>query len=149
MASRQHIRNKIPFLVGMTLASLASCSFANQTGESSKQNSQETTKIIKVDAMKKMSRDEQISFSKQDLAVRLELEVDAVTLSGAISVTWRSSALGCPKPSQEYMQSLVPGVMIMLRVDNTAYRYHAVPGMAPFFCPKNMAESPYTNSSDA
>jgi len=128
----------------LTLTSLASCSFASQTEE----NPQARTKTT-IEVMQKMSRDEQVSFSKKDLAQRLNLELNTVTLSGAISVTWRSSALGCPKPGNEYMQSLVSGVLIMLRVDNTAYSYHAVPGLEPFFCPKNMAEPPYANSSDA
>jgi len=42
--------------------------------------------------MKIMSRNEQIAFSKQDLATRLDLETEAVTVSGATPVSWRSGA---------------------------------------------------------
>jgi len=149
MAPQLYFKRKVTFLAGMSLILLASCSFADQPVESSDKDSQNTTETTTMNVMQKMNRKEQISFSKQDLAARLDLELDAVTLSGATPVTWRSSALGCPKPDTQYMQSLVPGVLIMLRVDNTAYRYHAAPGLEPFFCPKNMVEPQYTNSSDA
>ena len=99
--------------------------------------------------MKKMTKQEQILHSRQDLAKRLELELDEVSLSGATPVRWRSGAMGCPKPGMEYTQALLKGVLIMLRVGNTAYRYHAIPAGEPFYCPDSQAEAPYINSSDA
>ena len=96
--------------------------------------------------VKKMSPNEQISFSKQDLATRLNLETEAVTVSGATAVSWRSGALGCPKPGMSYTDVLVPGIWIVLRVDKTVYRYHASTGRKPFYCPDEQSEPPIMGS---
>lgn len=96
----------------------------------------------KVSVMNKMTPKEQIAYSKQDLATRLGLSADRINVSGAKAVTWRSGALGCPKPGMSYTDVLVPGVWIILRVDNSIYRYHAIPGGQPFYCPEEWAEGP-------
>ena len=98
--------------------------------------------------MKILTKQEQILWARQDLADRLELKMDDVTLSGATPVRWRSGALGCPQPGMQYTQALVSGVLIMLRVGNTAYRYHGIPSGEPFYCTDNRAEPYYTNSGD-
>jgi hypothetical protein len=84
----------------------------------------------------------QIEFSRKDLAQRLGIELDSVTLSGANPVNWRTGALGCPEPGMNYTQALAPGVLIYLRVGNEAYGYHAKPGGKPFYCPRERAEKP-------
>jgi len=94
--------------------------------------------------LKKMNTKEQIEFSRQDLATRLDLEVDAIKISGATPVNWRSGALGCPKPGMSYTEALVAGIWINLRVDNTIYRYHAAASGQPFYCPDDRAEPPST-----
>lgn len=96
----------------------------------------------------KMSKQQQALHARRDLAKRLQLEIDAVKLSGVTPVMWRSGALGCPKPDTEYTQVLVPGVLIMLRVANTAYRYHGASVGEPFYCSDDRAKAPYINSSD-
>ena len=98
---------------------------------------QEQTRVVKT-----MNINEQVAFSLKDLATRLNVDPATVSLSGATPVTWRSGALGCPEPEMSYTQALVPGIWIMLRVGNTAYRYHAKPGGEPFFCPDERAEPP-------
>ena len=95
-----------------------------------------------------MSPKEQIAFSKQDLATRLGLELDAIKVSGATPVNWRSCALGCPKPGMSYTDVLVPGIWIVLRVDKAVYRYHAATGGKPFYCPNDRAE-PHVMGSGA
>lgn len=95
-----------------------------------------------------MNRDEQIKFSLKDLARKLEIDLDTVKLSGSGTVTWRSGALGCPKADMQYTQALVPGVLIMVKVGNTPYRYHATPTGTPFYCPDDQAESPSYTASD-
>jgi len=97
---------------------------------------------------KKMNKQEQELFSREDLASRLNIPLEQTSISGAIQVTWRSGALGCPKPGMNYTDALVPGVLIMVKVGNVPYRYHASPGGKPFHCPDSMAESQYLNSSD-
>jgi len=103
---------------------------------------------IPIAEMKKMNKQQQILSARQGLASRLKLKLDEVALSGVTPVMWRSGALGCPKAGMQYTQALVRGVLIMLRVGNAAYRYHATPAGEPFYCPDTQAESPYMNSSD-
>ncbi len=45
----------------------------------------------------------------QDLAVRLGLPLERVSLVSEQQVTWPSGALGCPQPDMSYTQALVPG----------------------------------------
>lgn len=97
----------------------------------------------------RMNKKEQIEFSRQDLAQRLGLDLEEVKLSGAIQVTWRSGAVGCPQPDGNYIDALVPGVLIMLKVGNKPYRYHALPGTQPFHCPDELAEPPLVRPDDA
>jgi len=92
--------------------------------------------------MKKFSPKEQIEFSKADLAARLGLALETIRVSGATTVTWRSGAVGCPKPGVSYTDVLVPGVWILLRVDNAIYEYHGIPGGQPFYCPEEWVEGP-------
>lgn len=106
-------------------------------------------KKISIGEAQKLNKQKQIIVARKDLAKRLDLDLEEVQLSGMTPVTWRSGALGCPQANKQYTQALVPGVLIMLRVGNTPYRYHAIPGGEPFYCPDSMAEPPYMNSSDA
>ena len=89
-----------------------------------------------------MNLNEQISFSRKDLADRLGIELDSITLAGARQVNWRSGALGCPKPGMSYTQALVPGVLILLNVGDEAYGYHAKSDGKPFYCPRERIEIP-------
>ena len=84
----------------------------------------------------------QLEFSKRDLASRLGLEPEMIEASAPRLVTWRSGALGCPKPGMSYTDALVPGVLIELRVGDAVYRYHAAAGGQPFHCPHEWAEPP-------
>lgn len=97
---------------------------------------------------KAMNRDQQTMMARKDLAKRLDVPLEEVELAGALDVTWRSSAMGCPKPGEQYMQALVAGRSIMLRVGEQSYRYHAKRAGEPFHCPDNMAELPHSRPSD-
>ena len=89
-----------------------------------------------------MNLNEQISFSRKDLADRLGIELGTIKLTAARRVTWRSGALGCPKPGMSYTQALVPGVLIFLNVGDDAYGYHAKNDGKPFYCPSRQAVIP-------
>ena len=84
----------------------------------------------------------QVEFAKRDLAQRLDVDANAVELSGARYVTWRSGALGCPLLGMNYTQALVPGSVIYLRVDALLHAYHAKLGEQPFYCPRERVEQP-------
>lgn len=140
-------RTTLTISLSLTLLTCLACS-ANQDNHVNVDSEQDVVERDKATVLKKMSPKEQISFSKQDLASRLNLEIDAIKVSGATSVKWRSGALGCPKPGMSYTDVLVPGVWIILRVGNDIYRYHSALGKQPFYCPNERAESPAVGPSD-
>jgi hypothetical protein len=84
----------------------------------------------------------QVEYSMKDLAHRLDVPLDAVVLSGARQVMWRSGALGCPEPGMTYTQALVPGSVIYLRANDMLHAYHAKLGGEPFYCPRERVEQP-------
>ncbi|MEO1480887.1 MAG: hypothetical protein AAFU77_02195 [Myxococcota bacterium] len=49
-------------------------------------------------------------------------------------VTWRTSAMGCPKPDRAYRMVLTPGVRIRLEAGGVEYAYHASTKGTPFLC---------------
>ena len=89
-----------------------------------------------------MNLNGQIAFARTDLAQRLDIPPGSVKLSGARQVTWRSGALGCPKPGMNYTEALVPGSVIYLQVDNVVHAYHAKVASEPFYCPRERVEPP-------
>lgn len=89
-----------------------------------------------------MNLNQQLSFSKQDLAGRLGVDIDAIKIKVARQITWRSGALGCPKPGMNYTQALVPGILILLDADGETYGYHAQKNQKPFYCPSRQAVIP-------
>jgi hypothetical protein len=89
-----------------------------------------------------MNAEEQVEFAVIDLTERINIDRQQISNSGVEYVTWRSSATGCPKPGNNYMQSLVPGVLIRLEAAGKTYRYHASANGQPFYCPAELAESP-------
>jgi hypothetical protein len=131
--------------LAVALFTCFSCS-ANQDKISATNSGNNAADQDNLPVVKKMNPNEQIAYSKQDLATRLGLTVDAIKVSGATPVSWRSGALGCPKPGMSYTDVLVPGIWIVLRVDKVIYRYHGVPGGQPFYCPNDRAEPPVMGS---
>ena len=89
-----------------------------------------------------MSLSEQIQFAENELAQRLGIAPESITLSEARQVSWRSGAQGCPEPGMNYTQALVPGSLIFLKVGDEIHAYHAKHGGKPFYCPWDRAEQP-------
>lgn len=147
MINISRLRKLNAIVAGMTFSLLTNIACSSDPDNSvivEKENS--TVEPEKASVLNKMTAKEQIDFSKQDLAARLGLDIDAIKVSGATPVNWRSGALGCPEPGMVYADVLVPGIWLILRVDNATYRYHAIPNGQPFFCPNDRAEPPVTGS---
>jgi len=89
-----------------------------------------------------ISIEEQIQGAKLDLASRLGIGLDAITVKEARSVQWGSGALGCPKPGMSYTQAIIPGVLVKLDTGGTLYRYHGRMNSKLFFCPADRAREP-------
>jgi hypothetical protein len=75
-----------------------------------------------------------IDQSRQDLAQRLGINVDDISLLEASSVTWPDASLGCPREGMGYAQVLTPGYLIRLQAGEQEYEYHAGRGMAVIYC---------------
>jgi len=58
-----------------------------------------------------------------DLAARLDVPRDEVTIVDARAVSWGDSSLGCPQPGMKYLQSVTDGSLVILNVDGVEYRY--------------------------
>ena len=90
----------------------------------------------------RLTPQQQIAHSQADLANRLGLDPADISVVSSGAVTWRSGALGCPKPDMNYTQALVPGFQIILQAGQARYHYHAAAGRPPFYCPAAQTESP-------
>jgi hypothetical protein len=69
-------------------------------------------------------KEEMIAKVKADLASRLGISQDQISLVSAEAVTWNNSSLGCPKQGGMYLQVLTPGYKIILVFDGDKYSYH-------------------------
>lgn len=69
-----------------------------------------------------------------DLIRRFNVEAGSVSVLDARSVTWGDGSVGCPAPGLSYSQAEVSGSLIVLRVGDTSYRYHAAGSLSPFYC---------------
>ncbi|WP_322512885.1 hypothetical protein [Chloroflexus sp.] len=76
----------------------------------------------------------QIDAAKQDLAQRLGIDVAAIEVVSVEAVTWPDGALGCPRPGMAYIQVLIDGLRILLRVGDQLYPYHSGNNQPPFLC---------------
>jgi hypothetical protein len=59
-----------------------------------------------------------------DLAAKLNVSSDAITVQVVEPIEWPDASLGCPKPGMMYAQVITPGYRIVLEVDGQSYEYH-------------------------
>jgi hypothetical protein len=59
-----------------------------------------------------------------NLAGRISLDPEKVSVVEATSVNWPDTSLGCPQPGIEYAQVLTPGFRIVLEARGERYEYH-------------------------
>jgi len=69
-----------------------------------------------------------------DLAARLDISPDAITVLSVEAVTWPDSSMGCPQPGMVYLQVLVEGLRILLSAEGALYEYHSGWDLDPFLC---------------
>ena len=110
--------------------SLSAC--ANENGETPKHNAAEPNTPA-------LTIEEQMAYARIDLISQLSIDSIEPNAINAKPITWRSGALGCPKPGQVYTQALVKGVLILIRHDGSVYAYHAKVAGVPFYCPTSRA----------
>ena len=59
-----------------------------------------------------------------DLAKRLGISVDQITVIHSHAVEWSDGSLGCPQPGNVYIQVLTPGFRVVLAAQDLLYDYH-------------------------
>jgi hypothetical protein len=70
-----------------------------------------------------------------DLATRLGVGADSITVASAEAVDWPDSCLGVTSPGIACAQVITPGFKIALEVEGTAYEYHTDSGSRVVFVP--------------
>jgi hypothetical protein len=68
---------------------------------------------------------ELITNVKADLAGRLSIPLEEITLIEFTAVEWSDSSLDCPEPGMSYLQVITPGYRIILQANNSFYGYHS------------------------
>jgi hypothetical protein len=69
-----------------------------------------------------------------DLAARLQIEPAAIVAASARLVTWPNKAAGCEQPGMAYLQVPVDGAEILLRANDSTYRYTMGGSSGPTLC---------------
>jgi hypothetical protein len=87
-----------------------------------------------------------VQLAKQDLASRLNINADTITLVKTEEKEWLNSALGCPRPGVFYPTGRVPGFQIWLDVEGTEYIYNSDLNGIVILCPEM---NPHTPNTDA
>ena len=60
----------------------------------------------------------------EDLAQRLDVPTEDITVVKALAVTWPDRSLGCPEPGMAYIQVQVDGALVVLEAGGRRYEYH-------------------------
>lgn len=72
-----------------------------------------------------------------DLAARLGIPADQITVVEAKQVTWPDASLGCPAPDKMYAQVLTDGIQVVLQANGQTYDYRGRTPADVFLCGPN------------
>jgi hypothetical protein len=84
----------------------------------------------------------------EDLATRLDVAADAITVVQAESVVWPDGSLGCPQPGFLYTQALVPGYQVVLQHGGQDYDYRVGERGYFFLCERSLLSPAGTPSKE-
>ena len=77
-----------------------------------------------------------------DLATRLNTNVEDISIMSAEAILWPDAALGCPLSDKVYAQGRVPGFRIQLGAGGKVYIYHTDRAGKIVFCPEIKPDEP-------
>lgn len=78
-----------------------------------------------------------------DLASRLGVSPEEITVVRVRQVDWPDASLGCPEEGMAYAQVVTPGFQVLLQVDGRAFDYHAGTEGEVFLCPSKEKDGGY------
>lgn len=81
--------------------------------------------------------------AKADLAERLGVLPEDVSVVQVRQVDWPDTALGCPEEGMAYSQVIVPGLQVLLQVAGRVFDYHAGSDGQAFLCPSDERDGGY------
>jgi len=148
MSGRYSRGLRFVFLAGGIFC-LAACVSDDETTlrEQSSPGEPLTTDVPLETAGNALTLQQQVDFARSDLAKTRGIDPASIGVAEARNITWRSGAIGCPKPDMFYTQALVPGTLIVLQVGRKTFLYHARRDGQPFRCPPDRAEQPAAGTS--
>lgn len=123
----RYIRSFAGLSAATLLLSLSGCTWA--------QSPEPSTDDAQVKETVPAAGSELVLIAREDLAARLNIDTDDITLTRFDEVTWPDGSLGCPRKDMKYKQMLVNGSLIVLTVDGVDYHYHSGGTRPPFYCP--------------
>ncbi len=65
-----------------------------------------------------------VAQAQKDLAERLNIAQDSVSVVRIEAVQWPDAGLGCPKPGMAYATVITPGYLLVLKAGDREYTYH-------------------------
>lgn len=78
-----------------------------------------------------------------DLAERLEISTEEITIVHSQAVEWNDSSLGCPQPGMMYIQVVTPGYRVVLLANEMLFDYHTDTKAQFILCnPDSVIEDP-------
>jgi len=77
-----------------------------------------------------------VALSKKDLASRLGIDANKITLVKSTEMLWLDAAVGCPRPGAFYPSGRVPGFQIWLEVEGKEYIYNTDFNGTVILCPE-------------
>jgi hypothetical protein len=87
------------------------------------------------------SSDKFIQLAKKNLAGRLNVDINMISLIEAVEMTWPNAALGCPSPGKVYATVQVPGYRLRLLANEVEYAYNTDLTGQVIFCPDQNDEA--------
>ncbi len=81
-----------------------------------------------------LNQDEVVARAVADLAQRLGVASDQITVREVRAVVWPDGSVGCPQPGTVYEQATESGLLILLQSGNRVYHYHSGESQVPFWC---------------
>jgi hypothetical protein len=72
-----------------------------------------------------MSKDGQVARAKKDLAQRLGIDENEISVKSVRETDWPDTSLGVSEPGKFYGQMIVPGYVITLEAKGKTYVYHS------------------------
>jgi hypothetical protein len=79
--------------------------------------------------------------ARLDLAERLGVAPDHISVVSVEKGVWNDGSIGCPEPGMAYTQALVAGTRVALEHAATTYWYHQGGSVGPFLCERPAAGS--------